>query len=111
MLILCDNARRYTPADGSIVLRVAQERNGARFSVQDSGAGISEEDQQRIFTRFFRADASRERASGGAGLGLAIAKAIVTAHGGDIEVKSTLGEGATFTVRFPSGGCVDRTPQ
>jgi signal transduction histidine kinase len=109
MLILCDNARRYTPADGSIVLRIAQERNGARFSVRDSGAGISEADQQRIFTRFFRADASRERASGGAGLGLAIARAIVSAHGGEIEVKSTLGEGSTFTVTLPSGGCVDRT--
>jgi two-component system OmpR family sensor kinase len=108
MLILCDNARRYTPADGSIVLRIAKERNGARFSVSDTGSGISPEDQQRIFTRFFRADASRERASGGAGLGLAIAKAIVTAHGGDIEVKSALGVGSTLTVILPAGGCVER---
>ena len=74
----------------------------------DTGSGISSEDQQRIFTRFFRADASRERSSGGAGLGLAIAKAIVTAHDGDIEVKSALGVGSTFTVNFPNGGCVER---
>jgi signal transduction histidine kinase len=108
MLILCDNARRYTPADGSIVLRVGRDRNYARFSVSDTGAGISPEDQQRIFTRFFRADVSRERTSGGAGLGLAIAKAIVTAHGGDIEVKSAVGVGSTFTVVLPNGGCVER---
>jgi signal transduction histidine kinase len=108
MLILCDNARRYTPAGGSIVLRVANDRGGARFSVTDTGTGISSEDQQRIFTRFYRADASRERASGGAGLGLAIAKAIVSAHGGEIEVKSALGVGSTFTVILPSGGCIER---
>jgi signal transduction histidine kinase len=108
MLILCDNARRYTPSDGSIVLRIAIDRNGARFSVSDTGSGISPEDQQRIFTRFFRSDVSRERLSGGAGLGLAIAKAIVTAHGGDIEVKSAPGVGSTFTVILPSGGCVER---
>ncbi|HET9658960.1 MAG TPA: ATP-binding protein [Thermomicrobiales bacterium] len=108
MLIFCDNARRYTPADGSIVLRVNNDRGGARFSVTDTGTGISSEDQQRIFTRFFRADASRERASGGVGLGLAIAKAIVTAHGGEIEVKSALGAGSTFTVILPAGGCAER---
>jgi signal transduction histidine kinase len=108
MLILCDNARRYTPPDGSIVLRVQQDRSGARFSVSDTGLGISPEDQQRIFTRFFRADASRERASGGAGLGLAIAKAIVNAHGGEIEVKSAPGVGSTFTVSLPAAGCGER---
>jgi len=104
MLILCDNARRYTPADGTVTLRVSGGPAGARFSVIDTGSGISEEDQQRIFTRFFRADASRERASGGTGLGLAIAKAIVTAHGGEIVVTSELGVGSTFTVLLPYGG-------
>lgn len=108
MLILCDNARRYTPPGGSIVLRVSGDRHAARFSVSDTGSGIAPEDQKRIFTRFFRVDSSRERASGGAGLGLAIAKAIVTAHGGDIEVKSTAGAGSTFTVLLPAGGCVER---
>lgn len=105
MLILCDNARRYTPAEGSIVVRLQQDHAGARFSVSDTGIGISPEDQRQIFGRFFRADASRERASGGTGLGLAIARAIVTAHGGDISVRSTLGEGTTFTVVLPNGGC------
>ena len=109
MLILCDNARRYTPADGSVVLRIAQDLNGARFSVTDTGTGISPDDRQRIFTRFFRSDASRERTSGGTGLGLAIAKAIVTAHGGDIEVTSELGSGSTFAVVLPNGGCVERS--
>ena len=108
MLILCDNARRYTPADGSVVLRVKQVKNGARFSVADTGAGVAPDDQQRIFTRFFRADASRERESGGTGLGLAIARAIVSAHGGEIEVQSEPGAGSTFTVMLPNGACVER---
>jgi two-component system OmpR family sensor kinase len=108
MLILCDNARRYTPADGSIVLRVTNYMGGAQFSVTDTGIGISPEDQSRIFTRFFRADESRERRSGGTGLGLAIAKAIVSAHGGDIDVRSEVGVGSTFIVTLPSGGCVER---
>ena len=109
VLNLCDNARRYTPADGTIVLHVTNERSGARLSVTDTGTGIAPEDQQRIFTRFFRADASRERTSGGTGLGLAIARAIVHAHGGEIEVRSELGVGSTFTVTLPSGGCVERS--
>lgn len=108
MLILCDNARRYSSAADSVVLRVTQDRNGGRFSVSDTGTGISSGDQQRIFTRFFRSDASRERASGGTGLGLAIAKAIVNAHGGEIEVRSELGVGSTFTVILPNGGCFER---
>ncbi|TXG79665.1 MAG: HAMP domain-containing histidine kinase [Thermomicrobiales bacterium] len=107
MLILCDNARRYTPADGSVVLRVVGTPSGARFSVIDTGSGIAADDQQRIFTRFFRADASRERSSGGTGLGLAIAKAIVSAHGGEIVVQSELGKGSTFTVNLPNGACTE----
>lgn len=109
MLILCDNARRYTPADGSIVLRVERWGNGARFSVTDTGVGIAPEDQARIFTRFYRADVSRERSSGGTGLGLAIARAIVVAHGGSIDVQSRLGAGSTFTVVLPAGQCVSPT--
>ncbi len=109
MLILCDNAQRYTPAEGSIVLRINHDHGGARFSVTDTGTGISPEDQQRIFTRFFRADVSRERASGGAGLGLAIARAIVTAHGGEIEVKSVAGAGSAFTVVLPGAACAERS--
>ncbi len=108
MLILCDNARRYTPTDGSIVLRIAKDLGGARFSVSDNGSGISSEEQTRIFTRFYRADASRERSSGGTGLGLAIARAIVTAHGGEIDVRSEVGFGSTFTVILPNGGCAER---
>lgn len=107
MLILCDNARRYTPADGSIVLRLGQNRTGVWFSVTDTGIGISLEDQQHIFGRFFRSDVSRERASGGTGLGLAIAKAIVNAHGGELTVKSTVGSGASFTVTLPNDGCTE----
>lgn len=108
LLVLCDNARRYTPEDGAIIVRIAKGVNDARVSVADSGAGIAPEDQARIFTRFYRADASRERTSGGTGLGLAIAKAIVTAHGGEIEVSSQLGAGSTFTVVLPDGGCIER---
>lgn len=109
MLILCDNARRYTPEDGSIVIRLGKDHRDARFSVTDTGIGISEEDQQHIFGRFFRSDVSRERSSGGTGLGLAIARAIVVAHGGEIEVSSALGAGSTFTVVLPNGGCTGRS--
>ena len=70
-------------------------------SVTDSGPGISEEDQKHIFDRFYRVDESRSRTSGGTGLGLAIVKSLIEAHNGKIYVKSTAGDGATFSFEIP----------
>ena len=70
--------------------------------VADTGAGIAPEDLPRLFDRFYRADPSRDRSTGGAGLGLTIARRLVEAHGGIIEVESELGKGSRFTVRLPT---------
>jgi signal transduction histidine kinase len=73
----------------------------ATVSVRDTGIGIDEEAVTRVFDRFYRADEARNRDSGGAGLGLAIARQLVEEHGGRITVESAPGRGSTFTVRLP----------
>ena len=73
----------------------------ALLSVQDTGMGIAKEDVSRVFSRFWRSDASRERVSGGLGVGLALTKEIVGRHNGAIDVESELGKGTTFTIRIP----------
>ena len=99
---LLANARTHTPAGTKIAVNISQDDLETRISVSDNGVGLSEADQQRVFERFFRADPSRVRASGeGSGLGLAIVDAVMKAHGGSVEVKSKLGEGAEFTLHFP----------
>jgi two-component system OmpR family sensor kinase len=99
---LLANARTHTPAGTKISVEIAQNESDVQISVSDNGHGLSQEDQTRIFERFFRADPSRARVSGeGSGLGLAIVDAIMKAHGGSVEVKSELGAGATFTITFP----------
>jgi signal transduction histidine kinase len=99
---LIDNALRYTPEGGAIEARVTVERAEVRVDVQDTGIGIAPEHIDRVFDRFFRADAARDRESGGTGLGLAIAKAIVDGHGGSLSVTSQLGRGTCFTIRLPA---------
>ncbi len=98
---LLDNARKYS--DGEIALTAARtaDGRGLEVSVRDTGIGLSEADRAQLFTPFFRSDASRARTSGGVGLGLALAKRIVEAHGGGIEVESQPGAGATFRFRVP----------
>lgn len=95
---LVTNAFRYTPADGTV--RLSAE--GGRIFVSDTGSGISAEDLPHVFDRFWRADRSRTRDTGGSGLGLAIVHALVSAHGGTIEVESELGRGTTFTITLPA---------
>ena len=99
---LIDNALRYTPEGGAIKARVSAERAEVRVEVQDTGIGIAPEHIDRVFDRFFRADAARDRESGGTGLGLAIAKAIVESHGGTLRVTSHLGRGTCFTICLPT---------
>jgi len=99
--VLCENARKYTPAGGEISLRVASEDGGACFIVQDEGIGIPAKDIAHVFNRFYRSDPARDRNSGGSGLGLSIAKWIVDRHGGHFEVLSSEGMGTRFTVHLP----------
>lgn len=99
---LLANARTHTPAGTKIAIDILQDELETRISVSDNGPGLSDADQERAFERFFRADPSRVRVSGeGSGLGLAIVDAVMKAHGGRVEVKSKLGEGAIFTIVFP----------
>lgn len=98
--ILLDNALKYTPKGGSVVLRCKSAGKHVEFSVCDTGPGIAAADHHRIFDRFARVGQARARADGGTGLGLAIARTIAEAHGGGISVDSSPGKGATFTVRI-----------
>jgi heavy metal sensor kinase len=98
---LLDNAIRFTPRGGCVVLRTALDDNGAVFEISDTGIGIPPASIAHVFDRFFRVDASRSRDDGGAGLGLSIVKSICTAHGADIEVQSMMNNGSSFRVRFP----------
>jgi heavy metal sensor kinase len=102
-LILLDNAVKYTPAGGRILVCVQHQPERVIVEVQDSGVGISEQDLGHIFERFYRSDKSRSRDSGGAGLGLSLAKWIVDAHGGAIHVASEPERGSTFSVSLPKG--------
>jgi heavy metal sensor kinase len=109
--ILLDNAFKYTPSPGSVKLTLEQKGENAIIAVQDSGAGIAEEDQPKIFERFYRVDKARSREQGGAGLGLAIAQWIVSQHHGSIAVESRPGQGATFRVELPMTVVPARSPQ
>jgi signal transduction histidine kinase len=98
---LIENALAFTPAGGTVRVGLAAGEGSVRVSVADTGSGISAEDLPHIFDRFYRADKSRDRASGGAGLGLAIAKQIVELHASPLEVESEPGRGALFTFSLP----------
>jgi two-component system OmpR family sensor kinase len=98
---LLQNARRHTPPATPVHVRVFAGSSEAVIEVADEGSGMSPEDASRVFERFWRSDPSRARASGGAGLGLAIVAAIADAHGGRAEVQTALGQGATFRIRLP----------
>ncbi|MBI3974488.1 MAG: HAMP domain-containing protein [Chloroflexi bacterium] len=98
---LVQNAIRHTPADGTVVLEAYDGGSEVQVSVADDGEGIPEADLPRIFDRFYRGTPARSRALGGAGLGLAIARGLVEAHGGRIWVESALGQGTKFTFTLP----------
>lgn len=98
---ILDNALRHTPAGGQISLSTQQVQEHVELSIQDSGPGIAGEDANRIFQRFYRTDASRQRHEGGSGLGLAIARSIVELHDGQIWAESQPGEGLKIIIRLP----------
>jgi two-component system OmpR family sensor kinase len=100
---LLANARVHTPAGTAIKVAISQGEKEVLVSVSDNGPGLSDNDREKIFERFYRVDASRQRSNGadGSGLGLSIVDAVMRAHGGHVSVDSKLGNGATFTLHFP----------
>ncbi len=99
---LLENAIIHTPEGGSVNVNAGTSGDGTvRVAVSDTGPGIQSEDLLRVFDRFFRADASRSRATGGVGLGLTIAKELVEVHGGTIHVENVVPSGARFVFELP----------
>lgn len=98
---LLSNAARYTPEGGTVSVEVRQEGSEALLTVSDTGIGMAAEERGRAFTRFWRADRARTRASGGLGIGLAVVKEIVDRHGGRIAILSEEGQGTSVTIAIP----------
>ncbi|MFD5199392.1 sensor histidine kinase [Streptomyces sp. NPDC058375] len=108
---LVSNAVRHTPSGGRVTLRSLREEHDILLEVEDTGSGIPPEELPYLFDRFWRAEKSRSRRTGGSGLGLSIARKLAEAHGGSITAHSTLGEGSTFTLRLPHASeCEQRPP-
>jgi heavy metal sensor kinase len=101
LMILVDNAIKYTPNGGRCEIALSEDSGSAQITVTDSGIGITKEDLLHVFDRFYRADRARTRNRRGAGLGLAIARWITDMHGGKIAVQSETGIGSIFTVSLP----------
>jgi two-component system sensor histidine kinase SenX3 len=99
---LIDNAVKYSDAGSVVEVRTGSDGQGVWISVIDHGIGIPSRDLERVFERFYRVDHARSRQTGGTGLGLAIVRHVVNNHEGAIDVDSRMGEGSTFTLRFPS---------
>jgi signal transduction histidine kinase len=98
---LIGNALRHTPPGGKVTVQASRVLQGVRVEVGDTGEGITEGDLPHVFERFYRGEKSRSRATGGAGLGLAISKGIVEAHGGQIGLASEPGQGTRFYFTLP----------
>jgi two-component system heavy metal sensor histidine kinase CusS len=101
LLLLVDNAMKYTPAGGRITVSVALDSSGPTVTVSDTGIGIPDSALPHVFERFYRVDESRNREAGGAGLGLSIAQWIAERHHARLEAESVVGRGSAFRVRFP----------
>ena len=100
---LLENAVTHTPEGGSVTVSAQASDNAVEVQVADTGPGIATDDLSRVFDRFYRADPSRSRSTGGTGLGLTIARRLVEAHGGSIEAESVVGQGSQFIIRLPDG--------
>jgi two-component system sensor histidine kinase BaeS len=101
---LVSNAVRHTPSDGTVTINSRVGGGTLEISVADTGHGIAPDELPRVFDRFWRADASRTRATGGSGLGLSIVRQLTEAHGGTVTAASEPGAGSTFTIRLPIAG-------
>jgi two-component system sensor histidine kinase SenX3 len=99
---LISNAIQYSPGGSRVGIGVTASDGVVEIAVTDQGVGIAEDDRDRVFERFFRADSSRSRHTGGSGLGLSIVKHVAQNHGGDVRVWSQHGHGSTFTIRLPA---------
>jgi two-component system phosphate regulon sensor histidine kinase PhoR len=106
---LVDNAIKYTPEGGEVVVSLTASAGAIECAVCDTGLGIAEDEQDRVFERFYRVDNGRSRDIGGTGLGLAIVKHLARALGGEITLSSRPGHGSTFTLRLPHRGAVALT--
>lgn len=102
LIILLDNAMKYSSEQTQITLRVAKVKTHLVLEVRDEGCGISDDDKQKIFDRFFRVDKARSRSQGGLGLGLSLALAIVRQHGGSIKVLDNKPRGTIMYVKLPT---------
>ena len=98
---LINNAIQYNAKNGKVLIKLWKSQSEAVIEIQDNGDGIAAADLPRLFDRFYRIKSDRNRQTGGSGLGLAIAQAIAQAHNSQIQVQSTIGQGSTFSVRFP----------
>ncbi|MFF2246280.1 sensor histidine kinase [Arthrobacter sp. NPDC058130] len=98
---LIDNAIRYSPENTKVGVGIRAKDGLVAVSVTDQGDGLSSEDQERVFERFYRVDAARSRQTGGTGLGLSIVKHVISNHGGEVTLWSQVGQGSTFTIRLP----------
>jgi signal transduction histidine kinase len=101
LLNLIDNGIKYTPAGGRVTLNLHHDGRWAVLHITDTGIGLAAEEQERVFQRFYRAPEAVSQGKEGSGLGLCIARSIATAHGGRIEVQSTVSCGSTFMVFLP----------
>jgi signal transduction histidine kinase len=100
-LNLVDNGIKYTPSGGRVTLSLDRDGAWAVMHVADSGIGLTPEEREQIFQRFYRAPSALEQGKEGSGLGLCIARSIAEAHGGHVQVESTPRQGSTFTLLLP----------
>ena len=98
---LVSNAVQYSPDGSRVGVGITHTEGQVEISVTDQGIGMTKEESERVFERFYRTDQARSRTTGGTGLGLSIVKHIVANHGGDIRVWTQPGSGSTFTIRLP----------
>jgi signal transduction histidine kinase len=98
---LLDNAIKFSPNGGTICLSLGEEGDMVCVQVQDQGIGLPTDELERVFDRFYQVDGSATRRFGGTGLGLALVKEVVEAHGGAVWVESEVGQGSTFTLFLP----------